>query len=289
METGPPLLDRVSNEGVAVVPLADAWGTTPEQLREAAAASPFSFVARLLGVEPLLVERQPIRPVHEGRSFASTRRATPLHTDSQLFLQVPAAIQILVCVKAARRGGESVLVDGARVAARLQREDPALAAALYTDDRRQRFYFGEVDGPTVALRGGHLAWTYAPGADDEVGRALAHAVSAEPSFVHRLADGEALLASNHRMLHGRTPFEGERELARLLVWLEHPLAADAAQLTRARVVTPAPRPEALAKLRAVLAILRGVPPAKVASEAHVPEATLYGWREAFMRGGCSSL
>jgi transposase-like protein len=42
-------------------------------------------------------------------------------------------------------------------------------------------------------------------------------------------------------------------------------------------------------VRAVLAILRGVPPAKVASDAGVDEATLYAWREAFMRGGWPAL
>ncbi|HSO33601.1 MAG TPA: TauD/TfdA family dioxygenase [Labilithrix sp.] len=287
--TGLPLLERVSSAGAAIVPLAEVWAAAPEQLRDSAAASPFAFVARLLGVEPLLVERQPIRPVPEGRSFASTRRDTPLHTDSQLFLDVPAAVQVLVCVKAAPRGGESVLVDGTRLLARLEREDPSLATALFETERLQRFYFGDVRGPTVALRGGHLAWTYAPHVDDPVGAALAQAVTREPPLLHTLAAGEALVASNHRMLHGRGPFEGERELVRLLVWLARPLAADPAQLARARVVTPAPEPERLSRMRAVLAILRGVPPAKVASDARVPEATLYGWRDAFMRGGWASL
>ena len=127
------LLERVSSDGVAIGPLATPWGSTPEPLRDAAAASSFAFafafVTRFLGVEPLLVERQPTRPMMaDGRSFASTRRDTPLHTDSQMFLGAPAAIQVLVCVKAAPPGGESVLVDGARVVARLEREDPALAA-----------------------------------------------------------------------------------------------------------------------------------------------------------------
>ena len=287
--TGAALLERVSSAGAAVVPLAEAWAASPEQLRDAAAASPFAFASRLLGVEPLLVERQPIRPVPEGRSFASTRRDTPLHTDSQLFLDVPAAVQVLVCVRAAPRGGESFLVDGARVLARLEREDPSLATALFEADRLQRFYFGDVRGPTVALRGGHLAWTYAPHAEDPVGAALAQAVARETPLLHTLAAGEALVASNHRMLHGRGPFEGERELVRLLVWLERPLSAEPAQLARARVLSPAPPPEALARLRAVLAILRGVPPAKVAGDARVPEATLYAWRDAFVRGGWSSL
>src|SRR4051812_27801311 len=87
---GAVVLDRVSSDGAAIVPLASAWSTTPELLRESAAASPFAFAMRLLGVEPLLVERQPIRPIDGGRSFASTRADTPLHTDSQMFLGAPA-------------------------------------------------------------------------------------------------------------------------------------------------------------------------------------------------------
>jgi gamma-butyrobetaine dioxygenase len=287
--TGAALLERVSSSGAVVVPLAQAWATTPELLRDSAAASPFAFAARLLGVEPLLVERQPIRPVPDGRSFASTRKDTPLHTDSQMFLHVPAAIQVLVCVRAAPRGGESVLVDGARLLARLERDDPALATALFETERVQRFYFGDVGGPTITLRGGHLAWTYAPHAEDRVGAALAQAVAREAPIEHALAPGEALVASNHRMLHGRRPFEGDRELVRLLVWLEHPLAAQARHVARARTLSLAPDAAMLSCVRAVLAMLRGVPPAKIANDARVAESTLYAWRDAFMSGGLGGL
>ena len=287
--TGAALLGRVSSEGAVVVPLAQAWATTPELLRDAAAASPFTFVARLLGVEPLLVERQPTRPVPEGRSFASTRVDTPLHTDSQMFLNVPAAIQVLVCVKAAPRGGESILVDGARLLARLEQEDRALASALFEGERVQRFYFGDVGGPTITLRGGHLVWTCAPHAEDRVGASLARAVAREVPIEHALTPGQALVASNHRMLHGRRPFEGDRELVRLLVWLEHPLAAEARHVARARTLALAPAPATFARLRAVLAMLRGVPPAKVANDARVAESTLYAWRDAFMSGGLEKL
>ena len=221
---GLTVLERVSSVGAVAVPLASAWSTSAESLRDAAAASPFALAARLLGVTPLLVERQPIRPIEGGRSFASSRALTPLHTDSQMFMGAPAAVQVLVCVKQAPRGGESLLVDGARLLARLEHDAPALASALFEVERTQRFYFGEVIGPTVARRGGHLTWTVAPGhlgAADDVGRALALEAAREPLTAHVLRPGEALVASNHRMLHGRSPFDGERELVRLLVWLEH--------------------------------------------------------------------
>jgi len=291
--SGAAVLDRVSADGAAVVPLASAWSTTPELLRESAAASPFSFAARVLGVEPLLVERQPIRPIDGGRSFASTRVDTPLHTDSQMFLGMSATLQILVCVKPAPRGGESVLVDGSRVLARLERDDSALSSALFEVERVQRFYFGDVTGPTVSLRGGHLAWTCAPVGmqqpDDRIASALAHALTNEPPILHTLRAGDALVASNHRMLHGRRPFEGDRELVRLLVWLAHPLPAEPRHVARARELSPALSGSMLTRLRAVLSILRGVPPARVASDAQVPESTLYAWRDALMRGGITAL
>jgi Homeodomain-like domain len=97
------------------------------------------------------------------------------------------------------------------------------------------------------------------------------------------------VASNHRMLHGRRPFEGERELVRLLVWLEEPLFAEPRHVARAREASPRLAASALPKLRAVLAILRGAPPAKIASDARIDEPTLYAWRDAFLRGGLAGL
>lgn len=286
------VLGHVESDGFAIVPLAREWATTPEGLRDGAAASPYSFASRVLGVEPLLVERQPIRPIDGGRSFASTNVDTPLHTDSQMFAGASAAIQILVCIRPAARGGESVLVDGARLLDRLERENRGLASALFEVDRVQPFYFGEVRGPTIALRAGHLTWTVAPGAlgaRDEVGAALANELAREPVITRALAAGDALVASNHRMLHGRTPFDGERELVRLLVWLPQPLAAEARHVARARAVTPALDTSSIVRLRAVLAIVRGVPPAKVAADARIDEATLYAWRDAFTSGGLPAL
>ena len=58
----------------------------------------------------------------------------------------------------------------------------------------------------------------------------------------------------------------------------------------------APEPESvvprdaatLSRVQSVLAILRGVPPAKVAAEARVSEADLYGWRAASTSGGVNA-
>jgi hypothetical protein len=251
----------------------------------AASLSPYELAESLLGVPPLMVERQPIRPMASARSIASSREASPLHTDSQMLFGIPAAAQILVCVKSAERGGESTLVDGDAVIERVEREDEALARAAFDVDRVQRFYFGEVRGPTVALRGGHLAWTLAPKAEpgDEIGKRLVRAVTSHERIEVPLAPNEALIASNHRMLHGRRAFEGERELVRLLVWLEEPIFSARVHPMRAKIVAPAIEPDAARRMRAVFALIRGVPPARVARGFGIDEPTLYSWREGMIR------
>lgn len=251
----------------------------------AASVSPYELAEALLGVPPLMIERQPIKPLPNARSIASSREASPLHTDSQMLFGIPAAVQILVCVKPAERGGESTLVDGDAVIERLERENEDLARAAFGVERTQRFYFGEVRGPTVALRGGHLAWTLAPKAepDDEIGKALVRAVTNHDRIEIPLAANEALIASNHRMLHGRRSFEGERELVRLLVWLEQPMFSARIHPMRAKIAAPPIAPEAAKRMRAVFALLRGVPPAKVARDFAIDEPTLYAWREGMIR------
>lgn len=251
----------------------------------AASTSPWELAEALLGVAPLMVERQPIKPLPSARSIASSREASPLHTDSQMLFGIPAAVQILVCVKPAVRGGESTLVDGDAVIERLERENADLARAAFDVDRLQRFYFGDVRGPTVALRGGHLAWTLAPRAepDDEVGKALVRAVTSHDRIEIPLAENEALVASNHRMLHGRRSFEGDRELVRLLVWLEEPVFGARVHPMRAKIVAPVIAADAAKRMRAVFAMIRGVPPAKVARDLSVDEPTLYAWRDAMLR------
>lgn len=261
-------------------------------LRDACLASPSAVAERLLGVAPLHVECQPIRPLPAGRSIASGRALAPLHTDSQSFLGAPAAVQILVCVRPAPRGGESVLVDGTRLLVRLERDAPALARALFEVERKQPFYFGEVVGPTIARRRGHLTWTVAPGAlgaSCAVGQALLAELVREEPIVIRLEAGDALVASNCRMLHGRWAFDGPRELVRLLVWLAEPLPAEPRHLAAARELSPPLRPDVVTRLRAVLALLRGEPPARVAIGANAPEATIYAWRDAFTSRGLTAL
>ena len=84
--------ERLLADGYAVLP-------APEpHAREA--VDHWQLVTDLVGVRPEMVERQPIRPIENGRSFASTTVFTPFHTDSQDFQGAPPAVPILICKRA---------------------------------------------------------------------------------------------------------------------------------------------------------------------------------------------
>lgn len=232
---------------------------------------PWGYVTELLGTRPEMVERQPIRPLPQGRSFASSQVFTPFHTDSQDFLGAPPAIQVMVCKRAAATGGETRLLDGTALLARLARENPALHAQLLQAPRTHRFYFGDVLSPTVAMKRGHLVWTHSPlPPTDHIGEALALELAREPVIKIPVRTGETLVVDNHRMLHGREAFDDpSRDFTRLLAWMP-------AEPTRRRIDV-------------VLELLTGVPPAKLAAREGISEAELYAWRSRALAAASSTL
>lgn len=262
--------------------LADGYAVLPPPERENReardAADPWQLVTDLVGVRPEMVERQPIRPIENGRSFASTTVFTPFHTDSQDYLGAPPALQIMICRRAASDGGATRLVDGARLLARLARENPMLHQRVLTEPRHHRFYFGDVVGPTVALKRGHLVWTHSPlPPTDAIGEALALELAHEPVITLPVRDGETLVVDNHRMLHGREAFSDQRrELVRLLAWLPRPLAMLATKVPASRIAV-------------VLELLTGVPPARLAAREGVSEAELYAWRSRALAAAAATL
>ncbi len=296
-EAGPARLrDELALRGYAVARVGDV-------AREAATA-PWAFAERLFREPPRMVERQPIRAVEGGRSFASTDVFTPLHTDSQLHLGAPPAAQVMVCARPAAHGGDTHLVDAWALCASIERDDPTLFDALLRVPRRMPFVFGDVYGPTLALRGGALAFTHSP-VDrplDPVSARLGPYLARAPRVSLRVEAGEALVVDNHRMLHGRSAFrDASREFVRLLVWRAAPCGeharyralcasideaarrelADAPLRVRARFGALAVADdEATRRLRVVLEMLRGVPPGVLASRASVAEEELYAWRDA---------
>nr|WP_167666774.1 TauD/TfdA family dioxygenase [Micromonospora narathiwatensis] len=151
------------------------------------------------------------------------------HTDRSLVARPPSVLATVMVVPALT-GGESVLVDGARVLALLRRDfDDGVIAGL-----RLRPRSGGNGPPLIELRGRLARLRYR---DDQIGSP--HSLSGREDVLaalrrliaatrnrFRLADGDGYLVHNHRVLHGRTAFSGSRRLVRLLAEVEggHPYA-----------------------------------------------------------------
>jgi hypothetical protein len=225
------LRDEVAARGFAVVS-SSSVGLDPAL----AATSPWTYATQLFGTRPRMVERQPIKAIPGGRSYAANNLFCPLHTDSQWFDGQPPHAQVMVCLRQAARGGETLLVDAWALARSLERSSPALHARLFDEARQIPFVFGDVFGATLALRRGHLAFVHTPQRTDtdDLARQLADAIASAPLVRVAVPAGAVLVVDNHRMLHGREAFDDPtREFTRLLAWLPAPLGRDDALHARA--------------------------------------------------------
>ena len=261
-------------------------------LAQAAADHPWevgSEVARRLGARLVELERQPIRAVEGGRSFASRDGPAPLHTDSQLVRRCPPHLQVLCCVRPAERGGESLLADTHALERVVAHRLPALHRALYQSVRSFPFVFGDFEATTIASVGESTFFTHSPRADDALGQALRGCLERLVLVRRALRAGDVFVVDNHRMLHGRAPFvDRRRELQRLLLWLDAPLAPEP-RAERASREGSAPRRTGLdgshlsipAETRRALVaeVRRGTPPGVVAARRGVPEPWLYAYRD----------
>ena len=181
-----------------------------------------------------------VRETNYGRAFdvrveaaptnlAYTDRALQPHTDNPYRDPAPG-LQILACLQSDAPGGETILIDGFKLAERLQSEDPhgfdlvtrhctrfAYAGAegvrlsakkplieLGADGELAAIRFNNrsaaplVDVPYDAMEDYYAAW-----------RRLADLIEApELRLRFRLAPGELVLLDNLRVLHGREAFVG---------------------------------------------------------------------------------
>ncbi len=255
-------------------------------------------VARALGGEVQMIERQPIRAIAGGRSFASSTGPAPLHTDSQLYRGRPAHFQVLGCVRASRTGGESLVLDLHAVLEAIGERDLALFDALFRVPRSFPFHqivFQLGSPATLAAVSDDLVFTHAPRANDAIGAALLP-YFARPHVV-ALAPGDLIIVDNHRCAHGRTAFDDpSRELQRILVWLDEPAPSPTEWLDRARREGHAPERitdrNALPRgdERAIVDdMVRGVPPGLLAVRHRIPEAWLYAYRDRAAQDGTLEL
>lgn len=153
------------------------------------------------------------------------------HTDGTYSHDAPG-LQLLHCLSFEGSGGESVLVDGLKIAEILRRDAPAhfetlsrvavpgqyvgdgahlmAARPVFRHDREGRLVqvsFNNYDRAPFRLPDAEMAAFYA------ALKAFEHLAN-DPAlqWVHRLAPGEAMLFDNWRALHGREAYEGKRRL-----------------------------------------------------------------------------
>ncbi|MEU9074395.1 TauD/TfdA family dioxygenase [Kitasatospora sp. NPDC048538] len=161
---------------------------------------------------------------HAGRTgFAGLGRGPlALHTECAQQPDPPRLI-LLACARAGDEGGESLLVDGQAVLAELASHHPAALDALSAD---RAAYFGGSGGHfapvlqqlsdgrwRLRLRQDDLA-RFSPDAEAHL-PALRHAIDRNTLRLH-LTPGQGVVLDNHRLLHGRTAFSGERLILRAL-------------------------------------------------------------------------
>ena len=173
-----------------------------------------------------------IRPESAPQLMGNLNRAVPPHNDEP-FRFTPPGIATLQCLTPADEGGESLLVDGFHVAALLRAQDPeAFDLLARIPQGYHRFHEGQVDlrvrsrvirldeeGEVIGFRfhTRSLAPLDVPGELVEplyaANQALCRLLS-DPAnqFRRRLAPGEALLFDNHRVLHAREAFGGNRHM-----------------------------------------------------------------------------
>jgi hypothetical protein len=251
-------------------------------------SAPWAFAERVTGQRPSMVERQIIRAVPGGRSFASSNGHTPLHNDLQLFRGRPADLQILACLTPASEGGTSLLLDTWPLVESLASAAPSLFDALFDRMRHLPFIAGAIESPTIGRFDDRVAFLHAPRPSprDELFEPISRWLRKASARALDVRQGQVLVVDNHRVLHGRTAFaDVKRELVRLLVWLDAPRPVPPQIHARSSAVRIPPRPldggpTTEHEIGLVVQMLEGASPGWLARRYDLPEPRLYALRDA---------
>ena len=160
------------------------------------------------------------------RTLGNTTRRVPPHTD-EAFRYTPPGINILGCVRPAKKGGDTILVDGYNLAHVLRSSYPEdfdlLSGAAQSFHRihsgeldqraRQRMFAlddrGEVVGVRVHTRSAgplDIATDLVEAYYGAYRRLCQLMMNPEHQIQFRLESGDAVLFDNHRILHARQHF-----------------------------------------------------------------------------------
>lgn len=203
---------------------------------ELALTRPELVVKETTGRLPTRVEVLHVRPVPGESSYVESGVEAQFHTDSG---RMPPHLQYLICKNPARDGGDSRFVDTWAVARAIKREDREFFDTLFDQIRLFLFNTGPAIGYTFGLRRRDLVCIYPPfpSEGDPVGQEFHGWVSRAKTTEFRLEKNELVMASNHRLLHGRSAFKDpKRHLVRILAWFDEPIdQAPAEWIQRAKV------------------------------------------------------
>jgi gamma-butyrobetaine dioxygenase len=169
--------------------------------------------------------------------------------------------------------------------------DPSFHAALFTVERRFPFIAGDLIAPTLSRSADRVAFAHAPlraPNDPWFDRVVDALGRGSPQSVD-LRARQVLVVDNHRVLHGRTPFDDTgRELIRYLAWMSsgRPVPAVIRQraslpLRRARSF-PTESPSST-ELTWVARMLDGESPGAIARKERILEERLYRLRDSHWR------
>jgi len=152
---------------------------------------------------------------------------------------MPAQLQVLACVKPASDGGESTFLDLWAIISKIEKEDPALFRGLFVP-RTVVFGRSVWFGGTLSWRHENLICVHPairPSPEDDVGTKFRQWVRRATPVRIPLKAGDVVVASNHRLVHGRTGFtDTSRLIVRELFWLREPMPAPEPWIAQARAI-----------------------------------------------------
>lgn len=179
-----------------------------------------------------IITLQPKDTVQRETFKGYTRKEQYLHTDGTM-VENPADVVVLMCQKEAPRGGESIFVDGKALYKKLAKDTPQLLPALFesaaatfgeaADRILQKPIFTKTDPKLISIsfRYDRLV-KFSPTIQKEFQRLLDTMNDLTISI--KLRPTEGYVINNHRFIHGRKAFLGDRMIHRVQIHAHKPHA-----------------------------------------------------------------